>query len=93
MTVLSTFSVTVTTVTGSLTVTWNANAPSDNIADYQIRYGTVSGQYTTTLDTGLGTTGTLTGLTKGVTYYVAVAAFNGQWSGNSTEVSATPVRR
>jgi hypothetical protein len=50
----------------------------------------VSGQYTNALDTGLNTTGTLANLTKGVTYYIAVAAFNGSWSIASTEVSATP---
>jgi hypothetical protein len=73
-----------------LTVAWTLNAPSDNVTDYQIRYGTASGQYTNTLDAGLNTSGTLTGLTTGQMYYVAVAAFNGQWSDNSTEVSATP---
>jgi len=87
---MSTFSVTVTRRTGALTVAWDANPPSDNITNYQIRYGTVSGQYTTALDVGLNTTATLSGLTAGVTYYVAVAAFNGEWSSNSTEVNATP---
>ena len=69
---------------------WNANPSSDNVTDYQIRYGTASGQYTSTLDTGLNTTGTLTNLTTGVTYYIAVAAFNGSWSITSSEASATP---
>src|SRR4029453_15593201 len=50
VTAMSTFSVTVTTLTGSLTVAWDANAPSDNITNYQVRYGTVSGQYTIALD-------------------------------------------
>ena len=87
---LSTFSITVAAESGSLTVTWNPNVPSDDVSDYQILYGTSTGQYVASLDTGISTTGTLTSLTKGVTYYIAVRAFNGLWSDSSNEVMGTP---
>jgi len=88
--VLSTFTVTVAAVGGALTISWNPNAPTDNVTDYQILYGQASGQYGASLDTGLSTSGTLTGLTAGTTYYIAVRAFNGLWSGPSAEVTGTP---
>jgi hypothetical protein len=90
VTALSTFSVMVAPVSGALTVTWSPNAPTDNVTDYQILYGLTPGQYGASLDTGLTTSGTLTDLAAGTTYYIAVRAFNGMWSGPSAEVTGTP---
>ena len=68
-------------------LTWNANTESD-LAGYKVYYGTVTKAYTTSIDAGDVTTFTLTGLTQGQTYYIAVTAYDTSYneSGVSIEV-------
>jgi len=71
----------------SIDVTWNSAAGADT---YDIRYGTTSGSYTTTVS-GVTSTHTLTGLTANTLYYVIVRANNAQGAGttrNSNELNA-----
>jgi IPT/TIG domain-containing protein/VCBS repeat protein len=69
----------------TVTATWDANTESD-IAGYKLSYGTQSGVYTTTIDTGNVTTFQLT-LNPG-NYYFAVQAYDtgGLTSAYSNEV-------
>jgi uncharacterized protein YccT (UPF0319 family) len=58
---------------------------------YVVKYGTASGNYTTSIDVGNVVSRTVTGLTNGTTYYFTVSAYNGSGSsGNATERSAAP---
>jgi hypothetical protein len=50
--------------------------PLTDLAGYKIYYGTTSGTYTTSIDVGNVTNYTLTGLTPGLTYYIAVTAYD-----------------
>jgi fibronectin type 3 domain-containing protein len=67
---------------------WDANTEPD-VAGYKIYYGTSSKSYTGSVDVGNVTSYTLTGLTQGQTYYIAVTAYNtsGSESNYSGEVS------
>jgi type IV pilus assembly protein PilY1 len=67
---------------------WDPNTESD-LAGYKVYYGTSSGSYTDSVDVGDVTMYTITGLTEGQTYYIAVTAYNtlNQESGYSGEVS------
>ncbi len=74
----------------SVTLAWNAD--SDPAATgYTIYWGTVSGNYVDSEDTGTNTTVTITNLTAGTTYYFAVTAYDGvgDESSDSTEVAYT----
>ena len=66
-------------------VSWNANSESD-VAGYKIYYGTQSGTYTSTLNTGKVTTSTIDNLETGKTYYVAMSAYDA--SANESEKSS-----
>ena len=68
------------------TVQWNPNPESD-IAGYKLSYGTQTGVYTTSVDTGNVTTWNLT-LTPGTRYFVVLQAYNtgGLYSPYSAEV-------
>lgn len=54
---------------------WNQN-PEPDIAGYEVKYGTVSGVYGTTVSAGLDTSVSVSGLTEGVTYYFVLIAIN-----------------
>jgi hypothetical protein len=60
---------------GDIRLSWSAS-PDPSITRYEIRYGTASGQYTTTLSVGTQLNGTITGLTNGLPYYFVVRACN-----------------
>jgi hypothetical protein len=71
-----------------ISLTWDAVPLATG---YTVKYGTAPGSYssTYTINSGSTTTHTLTGLSSGTVYYVAVSAFNGNGnSGNSNEFSA-----
>ena len=76
---------------GSATVTWNANTESD-LAGYRVYYGTSSRNYPNSISLGKVTSGTVSGLTVGTTYYFAVKAVDtsGNLSGYSAEVTKKP---
>lgn len=74
----------------SIQVTWNANTDTD-LSGYKLYYGTTtSGSYTSVVDVGKVTTYNITNPTTGVTYYVALTAYDtsGNESDKSSEVSA-----
>jgi hypothetical protein len=74
----------------SLTVGWNPSA-STAVAGYTVYYGLASRQYSTSLNAGTKTTVTVTGLSPGKTYYLAVACYDsaGVESAYSNEASFT----
>jgi hypothetical protein len=74
---------------GNVTLSWDANTETD-LAGYKLYYGTATGVYSTTINTGNVTTYTISSLPAG-TYYFAVKAYNasGLESGYSNEVSTT----
>lgn len=73
----------------TLNVSWASNTEAD-LAGYRLRLGTVSGQYTQTIDVGSGTSAQIDNLQIDTTYYVAVYAYDqaGNESAPSPEVSA-----
>ena len=56
-----------------LTVSWNAN--QEPVDGYKVHWGTESGNYTNTANAGKATSYTITELTNGITYYVAIKAY------------------
>jgi len=76
---------------GSATVIWNANTEAD-LAGYRVFYGTSSRNYPSSISVGKVTSGTISGLTIGTTYYFAVKAVDtsGNLSGYSAEVTKRP---
>lgn len=79
-------SVTAPTTTTAV-VTWPATAGAST---YDVRYGTSTGSYTTTL-TNRTSPFTITGLTAGTTYYVVVRANNAVGSGSSAQTAELSV--
>jgi hypothetical protein len=69
---------------------WDPNTEPD-VAGYQIYYGTASRSYGYSIDVGNVTTYTLLDLTQGVTYYIALTAYDSanNKSDYSNEVSGT----
>ena len=59
----------------SATLAWDPSVPSTNVAGYFIYYGGVTGIYTNRVDVGLATTGTVSNLVAGTTYYFATTAY------------------
>jgi hypothetical protein len=58
----------------SVTLAWDPGAPATDIAGYAIYYGVASRSYTNVVDVGLATTGVVSNLVAGTTYYFAVTA-------------------
>ena len=75
---------------GSVTLTWDLD-PDSAVAGYLIYEGVASQTYPIVIDAGNATTGTLTGLTGGVTYFFSITAYdaNGVESDFYTEISYT----
>jgi hypothetical protein len=59
----------------TVTLAWDANTETD-LAGYKIYYGTGSGDYLEPIDVGNTTQYTHTGFAEGVTYYIAVTAYD-----------------
>lgn len=73
---------------GKVTLTWNTVT---NAVGYKVKYGTASGNYTTTIDVGNNTTYNVNGLINGTQYYFVVVAYSiSTTSANSNQVSAKP---
>jgi hypothetical protein len=77
-------------IAGSVSIAWDPNTEAD-LAGYKVYIGTSPGTYTQTIDVGHVTTFTLSNLTDGETYYLALTAYDisANESGPSTEVSTT----
>ncbi|MBI5967810.1 MAG: fibronectin type III domain-containing protein [Deltaproteobacteria bacterium] len=75
---------------GTINLAWDSNTEPD-LAGYKVHYGTALGVYEKSIDVGMATQSngttyyTLTGLTKGQTYYIAVTAYD--TSGNESDYS------
>jgi hypothetical protein len=74
----------------SISLAWNPSS-SANVAGYEVFCGTNSGQYDTSVDVGAATNATITGLTGGTTYYLAVLGYDsdGNQSPYSNEITNT----
>jgi hypothetical protein len=71
----------------TVTVAWDPN-PEPTVAGYNMYYGTSSGRYTSSVDVGSATRCAISALQEGVTYYLAVTAYDsaGNQSGYSDEI-------
>lgn len=87
VTLLSLFVSVSSAFSASVTLAWNQN-PEPNILGYRLHYGTASRNYTTNVDVGNVTNGTISTLNNGTTYFFAATAYNtsGSESGFSNEV-------
>ena len=76
---------------GSISLAWDPNTESD-LAGYKVHYGTASRVYSQSINVGKVTTYTLSGLTKGNTYFLVATAYDtsNNESGYSNEVSGVP---
>jgi len=76
---------------GSLKLIWDANT-EDDLAGYKVYYGTSSGNYEQPIDVGNVTEYELKGLNEGITYYIALTAYDtsNNESEKSDEVSGVP---
>lgn len=76
--------------TASITLAWNASSSPD-VVGYRIYYGGGSGNYTNSMTFGNVTSGTISNLLSGATYYFAIKAFNaaGVESTFSNEIAYT----
>jgi hypothetical protein len=74
-----------------LDLIWDANKEAD-LAGYRLYYGTASSEYTQMIDVGRVTEFRLDDLQMGVTYFLALTAydFDGNESGFSKEASGVP---
>ena len=87
---------TATSQSETITVTWGmpADTGGTNITGYQVRYRVSGGGWTSWTTVGGGasaTSYTLTGLTNGTGYEIAVRAVNAVGAGASDSVEATPM--
>ncbi len=67
-----------------ITSSWDANTEAD-LAGYKVYYGTVSGNYTVSLDVGNATSATIDSLDFNTTYFFAVTAYDN--AGNESDFS------
>ncbi len=74
----------------SVTLAWDQSQETD-VAGYRVYYGTTSGHYTTMISVGNNTSGTITNLEPGRTYYFTATAYdyNGNESAFSQEIPYT----
>ena len=74
----------------TVTLAWDPN-PEPTVAGYRLHYGTLSGAYTNIVDVAASTRATISALLEGVTYYMAVTAYDtsGNQSGYSDEIVYT----
>ncbi|HET8946607.1 MAG TPA: fibronectin type III domain-containing protein [Candidatus Polarisedimenticolia bacterium] len=73
----------------TMRLSWSSDTEAD-LSGYRLRYGTAPGSVDAELDTGRATTAQVNGLSRGVTYYFSVVAYDvsGNESTPSTEVTA-----
>ena len=73
-----------------VTLAWDSNVEED-VAGYEVAYGTASGNYTAVVDVGNATSHRLFNLESNRTYFFAVRAYNFQGTAStfSSEVSTT----
>jgi hypothetical protein len=60
----------------SVTLAWDPGVPAIDIAGYDIYYGVASRRYANVVDVGLATTGAVSNLVAGTTYYFAVTSLS-----------------
>jgi hypothetical protein len=72
----------------SVTLAWDPIVPATNVAGYTVYYGVSPRNYTNAVEVGLATTGVVSNLVAGTTYYFAVTSYspNGLESDYSSEV-------
>lgn len=75
------------------TFEWDPN-PQSEVAGYHLYYGTASGDYTEVIDAGRATSVTIERMFSGVTYYVAVTAYDSRGmeseASNEVELAVPP---
>ena len=81
-----------------VTISWETNTLADgttidsSVTGYRVYYGTSSRNYPNSISVGKVMSSTISGLTKGTKYYIAIKAedTSGNLSGYSAEVTKTP---
>lgn len=83
-------SLTATAHSATVTLAWDPN-PEPTVAGYRLYIGTSSGYYTSSVDVAASTRATVSSLIEGITYYMAVTAYDtsGNQSGYSDEIVYT----
>lgn len=61
---------------GTVTLAWDANAPTDQVTDYRVHYGRAQATYDQHVSVGTATTWTSPQLLAGTSYYFAITAVN-----------------
>ena len=88
--VLFLFPLAETAHSATVTLAWDPN-PEPTVAGYRLYLGTSPGYYTSSVDVAAATRATVSSLIEGVTYYMAVTAYDtsGNQSGYSDEIVYT----
>jgi len=88
--VLFLFPLAETAHSATVTLAWDPN-PEPTVAGYRLYVGTSPGYYTSSVDVAASTRATISSLIEGVTYYMAVTAYDtsGNQSGYSDEIVYT----